>query len=118
MCSSMRGSRFLVAAVAIAINVVGCTKSTAQAGKRITPEYDQATGKLKLLKYDSNGNGVVDTWSYMDGPRVVRIEIDTDEDGRIDRWEYYGTDQKLEKVGLSRSSDGKEDAWSYAGVDG
>src|SRR6476469_4456453 len=70
--------------VAIAINVVGCTKSTAQAGKRITPEYDQATGKLKLLKYDSNGNGVVDTWSYMDGPRVVRIEIDTDEDGRID----------------------------------
>ena len=27
-----------------------------------------------LLKYDSNGNGKVDTWSYMDGARIVRIE--------------------------------------------
>ena len=26
----------------------------------------------------------------MDGARVVRIEIDKDEDGKIDRWEYYG----------------------------
>lgn len=71
-----------------------------------------------LLKYDSNGNGKVDTWSYMDGARVVRIEIDRDEDGKIDRWEYYGPDQKLEKIGSSRAQDGKEDAWSYPGPDG
>ena len=50
----------------------------------------------------------------MDGARVVRIEIDKDEDGKIDRWEYYGPDQKLEKVGFSRANDGKEDAWSYS----
>ena len=54
----------------------------------------------------------------MDGARVVRIEIDKDEDGKIDRWEYYGADQKLEKVGISRASDGKEDAWSYPGAAG
>jgi hypothetical protein len=86
--------------------------------KRITPEYDKATGKLSLLKYDSNGNGKIDTWSYMDGARIVRIEIDKDEDGKIDRWEYYSPDQKLEKVGSSRAQDGKEDAWSYIGPDG
>src|SRR5437868_7041196 len=38
-----------------------------EARKRITPEYDKATGKLKLLRYDADGNGVVDTLSYMDG---------------------------------------------------
>src|SRR5438128_6208528 len=88
----------------------------AEAKKRIEPVYDKS-GKLQLLKYDANGDGKVDTWSYMDGARVVRIEIDKDEDGKIDRWEYYGADQKLEKVGFSRANDGKEDAWSYAGAD-
>ena len=90
----------------------------ADAQKRITPEYDQATGRLKLLKYDSNGNGVTDTWSYMDGTRVVRIEIDKDEDGKIDRWEYYDANQKIVKIGFSRQNDGTEDAWQYTGPDG
>src|SRR3989442_1782241 len=89
----------------------------AEAKKRIEPVYDKS-GKLQLLKYDANGDGKVDTWSYMDGARVVRIEIDKDEDGKIDRWEYYGADQKLEKVGTSRANDGKDDAWSYTGPDG
>ena len=104
--------------LAIAIISVSCSSERTEAQKRITPEYDKKTGKLQLLKYDSNGNGKVDTFSYMDGARVLRIEIDKDEDGKIDRWEYYGPDQKIEKVGFSRLSDGKEDAWSYTGPDG
>jgi hypothetical protein len=102
--------------------ILGCLVSascqrTAET-RRIEPVYDKRTGKLQLLKYDSNGNGVIDTWSYMDGARAVRIDIDADEDGKIERWEYYGANQKLEKVGFSRSKDGKEDAWSYAGAAG
>lgn len=85
---------------------------------RIEPVYDNQTGKLQLLKYDADGNGVFDTFSYMDGSRVVRIEIDRNEDGRIERWEYYGPDQKLQKVGFSRAQDGKEDAWSHYAEDG
>jgi hypothetical protein len=104
--------------LACALASTGCRWGNPDAGKRIEPVYDKNTGKLQLLKYDSNGNGTIDTWSYMDGARVVRIEIDNDEDGKIDRWEYYGPDQKIEKVGFSRSKDGKEDAWSYAGPDG
>jgi hypothetical protein len=104
--------------VAIAPIAVSCDRGRAEARKRITPEYDKKTGRLSMLKYDANGNGVVDTWSYMDGARVVRIEIDKDEDGKIDRWEYYGADQKLAKVGFSRQSDGKEDAWSFPRPDG
>jgi hypothetical protein len=86
--------------------------------KKLEPVYDPATGKLQLLKYDSKGNGRFDTWRYMDGARVTRIEIDSDEDGTIDRWEHYGPDEKLERVGFSLRKDGKEDAWAWVGPDG
>jgi len=98
--------------------VAACSSEDPEAKKRIAPVYDEKTGRLKLLKYDANGNGVVDTWSYMDGARVVRIEIDKDEDGKIERWEYYDANQKIEKVGISRQNDGKEDAWQYFAPDG
>jgi len=80
--------------------------------------YDPATGALTELQLDSNKNGKTDTWSYMDGSRILRIEIDKDEDGKIDRWEYYDAAQKLEKVGLSRANDGTADAWAYSTPDG
>jgi hypothetical protein len=84
----------------------------------IEPVYDPHTGRLQLLKYDSNQNGRADTVAYMDGPRILRIEIDQNEDGTVDRWEYYDAAQKLTKVGFSRLADGKEDAWSYPAADG
>ena len=104
--------------MAYAITLAGCSGASNEANKRIAGEYDQATGKLKLLKYDSNGNGKVDTWSYMDGTRILRIEIDQNEDGKIDRWEYYDDNRQLTKIGFSRANDGKEDAWSYPAADG
>jgi hypothetical protein len=85
--------------------------------KRLQPVYDKS-GKLQVLKYDSKSDGYFDTFSYMDGNRIVRVEIDTDHDGTIDRWEYYGADQKLEKIGASRAGDGVQDAWSYPRPDG
>jgi hypothetical protein len=85
---------------------------------QVQGHYDETTGRLASITYDSNKNRKVDTWSYMDGARVVRIEIDKDEDGKIDRWEYYTADQKLEKVGYSRANNGKPDAWAYQGPDG
>lgn len=90
----------------------GCSADREAAKKRIAPEYD-TDGKLHLLKYDSKGTGRVDTWSYMDGARVVRIEIDSDDNGSIDRWEYYGADQQLERIGLSKSKDGRVDRVEY-----
>jgi hypothetical protein len=96
----------------------GCVGDGNRPHGHMEPVYDQKTGKLQLLKYDSNADGKVDTWSHMEGARIVRIELDKDLDGVIDRWEYYGPDRKLEKVGFSRAKDGKEDAWSYARPDG
>jgi hypothetical protein len=96
--------------------VLGC--GTSETDSSLQPEYHPTTGRLQQLKYDSDKNGRADAVSFMDGPRILRIEIDKDEDGKVERWEYYGADRKLERVGFSRGNDGKEDAWSYAGADG
>ena len=105
-----------VALACCALGVQGCRGSSAH--KNIEPVHDPDTGRLRQLKYDSDGNGKVDTVSQMDGTRVLRIEIDKDEDGKIERWEYYDAARKLERIGMSRANDGVEDAWSYTGPDG
>jgi hypothetical protein len=58
---------------------------------------DPTTGRLRLLIYDVDGDGRLDTRSYMDGDRLVSMEIDEDEDGWIDRREYYAPDGSLER---------------------
>ena len=90
-----------------ALTLAGCGETDSR-GRGIQTEYDSQTGRLKLLKYDSDGDGKIDTWSYMEGNRVLRIEIDQNRDGKVDRWEHYGPDRRLEKVGFSRADDGKE----------
>jgi hypothetical protein len=85
----------------------------------LTPEYDPKTGRLVRLRYDTNANGKVEIWSYMDGARITRIDIDKNEDGLVERWEHYGPPgNTLIKVGFSRAQDGIEDAWGYPGPDG
>jgi hypothetical protein len=54
-----------------------------------TPVYNKDTGVLEQLVSDRNGDGKPDTWAFMEGTRIVRIEIDRNGDGRRDRWEYY-----------------------------
>jgi hypothetical protein len=95
----------------LALIVAGCGGAR-EPEKNLQPVYNKKTGRLEILKYDSDGDGKFETISYMDGARIIRIEIDKDEDGKVDRWEYYGPGQKLEKVGVSRANDGKEDAWT------
>jgi hypothetical protein len=73
--------------------------------------FDPTTGRLRLLIYDASGRGRFDTWAYMDGERVLRVETDEDGDGIIDRWTYYGSDGTVEKTGLSSKRDGRLDSW-------
>jgi hypothetical protein len=120
-CCNSRGEALRLTSAVLTVTVVLVTSACSNKGgnnTRIEPVYDQQTGKLQLLRYDSDGDGKIDTWSYMDGARVLRIEMDKDEDGKLDRWEYYGQDQKLERIGSSRANDGKIDTWSYPGPDG
>ena len=95
-----------------------CSSSSRSNNAGITPTYDKTSGRLTELAFDSNHNGKVDTWTEMNGPRPLRSRIDRNEDGRIDRWEYYDDRGQLTKVGFSRRDDGKADAWAVVGPDG
>jgi len=84
---------------------------------RVWRIYDHA-GQLELLIYDANGNVHLDTWAYWEADRVIRREVDENEDGVIDRWEYVGPDGDIEKVGFSTSRDAVVDAWRFLREDG
>ncbi len=109
----------LTALVLVCLALPGCSDPReAQLRKTTIPTYDRTTGRLRELTYDRNRNGTIDTWTEMDGARPVAARIDLDEDGKLDRWEYYDSAGALEKVGFSRKDDGKPDAWAFAGADG
>jgi hypothetical protein len=86
--------------------------------KTTVPTYDKATGRLTQLTYDADRNGHVDTWTSMDGTKALSSRIDRNEDGKIDRWEYYNETGALVKVGFSRKDDGNVDAWAFSGSSG
>jgi len=94
----------MLAVVVLAAAFGACRDGRANAAIQAT--YDN-TGHLQMLAFDSNRNGKPDTWSHMEGSRIARIDIDADEDGAIDRWEYYDSNQQLAKVGTARKRDGK-----------
>jgi hypothetical protein len=58
-------------------------------GPAITPVYNEDTNRLERLTSDRNGDGKVDTWAYMDGRVLRRIDIDRDADDVVDRVEHY-----------------------------
>ena len=98
--------------------LAGCTKPAPDPAGTTKATYDKKTGRLTQLTYDRNHNGTIDTWTDMDGAKPLRSRIDLNEDGRIDRWEYYDEKGALAKVGFSRTDNGKPDAWAYQGPDG
>ncbi len=101
------------------LTIGGCSNPEQERIKETTrPTYDKTTGKLTQLTYDANKNGKIDTWTDMDGSRALRSRIDLDEDGTLDRWEYYDETGRLVKVGFSRKKDGKPDAWAFPRPDG
>lgn len=114
-----RLSRALAVSIMLFTQIlVGCGRSTRSPERSVEPIYDRATGKLQLVKYDSDGDGEVDNWTYMDGTMVLRTEFDTNHDGKVDRWQYYRSDGKIEKIGLSTKIAGQADQWVYLEPDG
>jgi hypothetical protein len=101
---------YCTAFVSVAVLAAACSPSP-QAPPNAT--YSPKTGRLETLAADANGNGRIDTVSYMDGTRILRIELDLDENGQVERWDFYGEDGELEKVGFSRLNDGVMDAQAF-----
>lgn len=89
---------------------VGCVAE----GRGPTPSYDPVSRRLIRLDVDTNGDGRIDTRTYLDGNRPIRTEVDADGDGRVDRWEYLDGTGALTRVGTSSAGDGVVDTWTLA----
>ena len=114
-----RGSQFVArscaAVLALALTPQACSDPDRERLKATTKAtYDKTSGRLRELTFDANKNGKIETWTEMDGNRPLRSRTDSNEDGAIDRWEYYDQAGKLAKVGFSRKGDGKPDAWAFS----
>jgi hypothetical protein len=71
-------------------------------------------GTLERLAYDADGDRRADVVThYGRGTRPLRAEIDSDRDGRVDRWEVYGEQGKTIKRGTARRARTAPDLWSY-----
>lgn len=90
--------------------------SSESTGDRPQAVYDNETGRLRTITFDANKNGKNDSVSYMDGTRIVRIELDLDENGKVERWDFYGLYGELEKVGSSSLNDGVMDSQAFYGA--
>ena len=111
MPSISRLITFSFGAFALAIALIGCSRAAATTVDRPAAEYDSTTGRLRRLTFDANKNGRNDAVSVMDGARIERIEIDTDENGTVDYWEFYDGGGVLVRVEEDTNSDGRVDKW-------
>jgi hypothetical protein len=108
-CVRRRGAVLFALSIALA----GCSASAPPTGDTAAAQYDPASGRLRRLAFDTTRNGRHDAVGIMDGTRVERIEVDENEDGKVDRWEFYDVNRRLERVGFSRQGDGVMDAVAF-----
>ena len=94
--------------------LAGVTASNGCSGppqeQRVQPTYDKTTGKLSQLTVDAAKDGKPNITSYMDGTKFLRIEIDANEDGKIDRWSITDDQVAARRI---LADDGKADAWAF-----
>lgn len=80
----------VLALAAYAGTVAGCRQAPPDSSIVATPVYNKETGRLEEIVSDKDGDGRVETRAFMDGTRIVRIEIDRNGDNTPDRREFYG----------------------------
>jgi hypothetical protein len=105
------------AVIALAV-VLPCGCSSKPAGDRPVADYNRVTGRLQRLVFDLNKDGKNDSVSYMDGTHIIRVELDLDENGKVERWDFYKPDGQLDKVGFASRNDGVMDSQAFYHTDG
>ena len=75
---------------------------------RVRRLHAPGTDHVRLLIYDADGDGLFDTYAHMDGEMSLHNEVDADQDGVIEGWEYYyysrGTVARVEYADLADST--------------
>ena len=112
----MTGRSFgLISSLLLATFGAACSRTAVEQPRA---EYDHDTGRVRRIAFDFNRNGRTDAVSIMDGTHIDHIELDFDEDGKVDRWDFYNGGPSLEYVGLSRLKDGVMDSRAFYGPAG
>ena len=76
--------------------------------------YASVDGHLERVAYDADGDHRAEIVTVFAPSRIpLRAQIDTDNDGIVDRWEFYAPDGKVAKVGTARKVAGRPDVWTY-----
>jgi hypothetical protein len=102
---SLRHSSVVLAACVL--SSMACNNSN-----RAFPMYDPDTRVISRIDYDADGNSVIEARLYYRNGRPVRLEVDANEDGVVDRWESYTGENTLARVGTSSVRDGRPDTWA------
>jgi hypothetical protein len=105
-----------VLSLIVLVGVASCSPAPVRPSPNA--EYDEASGRLRLLSHDADGDGRLDTFMHMDGTRLIRIEHDPDGDGVINRWDFFTEGRTVERVGLSTANDGIMDWQAFYAPDG
>jgi hypothetical protein len=81
-------------------------------GKPDMFEYYDKAGQLRRREADYDDNGVVNSIEIYEGGRLVRAELDTTNQGRIDTWDTFDpTTGKRVKRERDSTGDGRVDQW-------
>jgi hypothetical protein len=75
------------------------------------PVYDQDGRMVRRIDYDTDRDGKLEARLYFRDGEAIRLEADSDEDGRVDRWEGYAAGGALQRLGTSSRRDGRADTW-------
>jgi hypothetical protein len=84
----------------------------------VSAVYDGESRLIARLDADADRDGRVESRTYFAGGRPVRIEIDSDGNGTVDRWEYYDESGQMVRLGTSSQRDPIEDTWVVPTADG
>ena len=80
--------------------------------------YD-GRGRIVRLLQDEDGDGRADAQIlYWPNGLPRQGELDTDRDGRIDRWEVFGTDGKLQRIGTATGGAAAPQVWEHLDAQG
>jgi hypothetical protein len=78
-----------------------------------------ADGRIERVLHDPDGDGRAETVIlYDERGKPRRAEVDTNDDGAVDRWEELLPDGSVASVAYAVRRPGRPDLWEYAGPDG
>ncbi|MEO1233922.1 MAG: hypothetical protein AAFZ18_34000, partial [Myxococcota bacterium] len=60
-----------------------------------------------------DNDGRMEVIRFYDDGKLERKEVDTNGDGKPDRWEYFKR-REVDRVGIDKDFDGKPDSWAKA----